>query len=293
MNTNFLDRCSRDVLLSTISTFGIGGRARWLFRAHTTEDLQSALAFASKEACPYIVIGRGSNCLFADEGFPGLVIQNRVATFVDHGDGSVESGAGYSFASLGVATARAGWGGLEFAAGIPGSVGGAVWMNAGCHQQQTHHALVWVDYVEASGDVVRLKKEDLVFGYRYSSFHFLQGAIARVGFQLVRDEEVLARQEELMSYRKCTQPYRERSAGCVFRNPPGASAGRLIEEVGLKGMRIGGAEVSSVHANFIVNKGRATAGDVIALMTLVRDTVAEKKGVLLENEIRCIRIDPR
>ena len=277
-----------DVPLSTLSTFGIGGRAKWLFRAERAEDLQDALRFVMREHYPFLVVGRGSNCLFPDEGFSGLVIHNRVETLKDVGDGCFEVSGGYSFPALGVKTAREGWGGLEFAGGIPGSVGGAVFMNAGANQQQIADTVAWVDYVDEAGDIIRLKREGLAFAYRSSSFQGRRGVIAAVGVQLKRDEGAAFRQQEMVAYRKKTQPYHDRSAGCVFRNPAGASAGRLIEEVGLKGKRIGGAEVSPVHANFIVNREKATAHDVIALMNHVRDVVAQRKGVWLESEIRCI-----
>lgn len=289
---NFLDRCASDVMLSTLSTFGIGGKARWLFRAERREDIQEALAFVGQTGCPYIVVGRGSNCLFSDEGFSGLVIYNRIETFRDLGDGRFEVGGGGSFPSLGLQTASRGWSGLEFAAGIPGSVGGAVFMNAASHQQQTQDALAWVDYVDERGTLIRLTKEELAFGYRYSSLQKAKGAIVEVGFVLRADRGAVVRQQEMLAYRKKTQPYRDRSAGCVFRNPPLASAGRLIEEAGLKGAKIGGAEVSHIHANFIVNRHQATARDVLALMNHVRDTVADKHGVRLESEIRCISPAP-
>jgi UDP-N-acetylmuramate dehydrogenase len=282
------DRCKQNVPLSTLSTFGIGGAALWLFRAEQKEDLQEALGFVSKEKCPFMVLGRGSNCLFSDEGFLGVVIQNRVNSFQDLGDGLFEVGGGVSFPSVGTRTARDGWGGLEFAVGIPGSVGGAVFMNAASHTQHTADSVAWVDYIDEQGAMVRLKREELSFGYRYSSLQNRRGAIAGVGFCLKRDETAILCQQEMVERRKRTQPIHDRSAGCVFRNPPGASAGALIEQAGLKGMVIGGAEVSRVHANFIVNRHGATARNVIDLMNHIREVVAQKTGVLLESEIRIV-----
>ena len=284
----FHDRCKRNVPLSTVSTFGIGGPAHWFFRAERTEDLQDALRFVSQEKCPFIVVGRGSNCLFSDEGFAGVVIHNRVADFQDLGEGLLEVGGGYGFPQLGIKTAREGWSGLEFAAGIPGTVGGAAFMNAGSHKQQVSDTVTWVEYVDEEGDLVRLKKEDLSFGYRYSSLQNRRGVVAGIGFQLKKDEDSHRRQQEMVEYRKRTQPIQDRSAGCVFRNPPGNSAGSLIEQAGLKGKTFGGAEVSKVHANFIVNRDRATARDVIGLMNHIREVVAEKNGIWLESEIRII-----
>jgi UDP-N-acetylmuramate dehydrogenase len=286
---DFFDRCTKDVPLSTISTFGIGGPAQWFFQALRTEDLQEALRFVSQERCPFLIIGKGSNCLFPDEGFPGIIIQNRIDIFVERGDGVFEVGGGYPFPMLGLKTVREGWGGLEFAVGIPGSAGGAVFMNAGAHKQQTADTVAWVDYVDESGSIVRLLRDELSFAYRHSSLQTRKGAVARVGFQLKKDEEAKIRQQEMVDYRKKTQPYQDRSAGCVFRNPPGMSAGSLIEQSGLKGKRIGGAEVSPVHANFIVNREGASAEDVLKLVNYVRQVVAETKGVWLESEIRMIQ----
>lgn len=284
----FYERCKNNVPLSTLSTFGIGGPARWLFRAKTKEDLQEAFLFVSHENCPFIVLGRGSNCLFSDKGFSGIVIQNRVETFSPSSEGIFEVGGGYSFVALGMKTANDGWSGLEYAVGIPGSVGGAVFMNAGAHKQQAADSVAWVDYLDESGNCVRMQREELMFGYRSSSFQEKKGIIVSVGFSLKKDDGASARQQLIIEQRHKTQPYTERSAGCVFRNPPGSFAGQLIEEAGLKGKRIGGAEVSTIHANFIVNKGGATAQDVLDLVNYIREVIFNTKGVLLQSEIRCI-----
>jgi UDP-N-acetylmuramate dehydrogenase len=282
----FTDRCESGVFLSSISTFDIGGPAALLFRAQSVEDLQEAMHYVATTQTPYLVVGRGSNCLFPDSGFSGLVIVNRVEGVCDEGRGRFIAGGGARFPSLGLQTARGGWTGLEFAAGIPGSIGGAVCMNAGAQGQQTGAAVVAVDYVDERGDLVRLERGDLSFGYRSSSFRGKGGIIASVTFQLPYDEQALKRQREMVEYRMRTQPT-ERSAGCVFRNPPGLSAGRLIDEAGLKGRRIGGAEVSPLHANFIINRGGATAADVRALIEIVRSEVSERSGVHLDCEVLC------
>ena len=283
---DFKDRCEAGVCLSSLSTFGIGGPVALLFRAQSVEDLQEAMHFASTTQTPYLVVGRGSNCLFPDDGFPGLVIQNRLETVTDEGGGRFVAGGGARFPALGAQTARDGWGGLEFAAGIPGSVGGAVCMNAGAQGQQAGSVVVSVDYIDKQGSLIRLDCRDLSFGYRSSSFRGKGGIIASVTFQLSPDEGAFERQKQMIEYRKRTQPS-DRSAGCVFRNPPGLSAGRLIDEAGLKGRRIGGAEVSSLHANFIVNRGEATAADVRSLIEVVRSEVFERSGVRLECEVIC------
>jgi len=282
----FASRCEADLPLSAISTFGIGGPAALLFRARTVADLQEAMRFVSEKKIPHLVVGRGSNCLFPDGGFPGLVILNRLEEVREEGGGRFVAGGGVPFPAIGVQTARAGWGGLEFAAGIPGSVGGAVCMNAGAQGQQTGAVVESVQYVDVQGDLRTLSRSDLSFDYRSSSFRGKGGVIASATFSLCKDEHALERQKEMIEYRKRTQPA-DRSAGCVFRNPPGLSAGRLIEEAGLKGKKIGGAEISSVHANFIVNRGGATAADVIALIGIVRSEVCARTGVSLDCEVIC------
>ena len=283
---DFKDRCETGVCLSSLSTFGIGGPAALLFRAQGVEDLQEAMHYVSTTQTPYLVVGRGSNCLFPDNGFSGLVVLNRLEEVVDEGEGRFVVGGGARFPALGAQAAKEGWTGLEFAAGIPGSVGGAVCMNAGAQGQQTGAVVASVEYIDKHGTLVRLDGKDLSFGYRSSSFRGKGGVIASVAFQLSADEEAFERQKQMVEYRKRTQPS-DRSAGCVFRNPSGMSAGRLIDVAGLKGRRIGGAEVSSLHANFIVNRGGATAADVRSLIEVVRSEVLEHSGVHLECEVIC------
>ena len=158
-------------------------------------------------------------------------------------------------------------------------------MNAGASGQQTGAVVEAVDYIDEQGDLHDLR--DLSFGYRSSSLRGRGGIVASVTFQLRKDERALERRKEMVEYRKATQP-KDRSAGCVFRNPPGLSAGRLIDEAGLKGRRIGGAEVSPVHANFIVNRGGATAADVRALIEVVRSEVLARSSVSLDCEVICL-----
>jgi len=283
----FLSECREGVFLSAFSTFGIGGAARFFFEPKKVEDLQKAFRWAFTTGTEVLVVGRGSNCLFADDGFDGLVIKNSVAHCKEE-SGTFSVGGGYSFSRLGVQSARSGLGGLEFAAGIPGTVGGAVYMNAGAHGQCTADIVSFVDYVNEKGERISVSGETIEFGYRYSSFQHLKGAIASVDMTLNLFPEAFERQKEMLKRRKGTQPYHERSAGCSFRNPPGTSAGKLIEEAGLKGVQIGGAQISTMHANFIINTGGAKASDVIHLLDHVREMVYRKTGVLLEPEVRII-----
>jgi UDP-N-acetylmuramate dehydrogenase len=274
-------------LLSELSTFGIGGPARSFIEINEVEELCAVITLAYQQKLPYIVIGKGSNCLFDDKGFDGLVILNKIS-FMRHEEAEVYVGAGYSFSLLGTQTARKGYSGLEFASGIPATVGGAIYMNAGANGAETADVLIGVEYVSEEGDLLFLKREEIEFSYRTSSFQKKKGAIAAGKFCLKFADDARQKQLAIIAYRTQTQPYGDKSVGCVFRNPVNISAGTLIEQCGLKGKRIGGAEVSLVHANFIVNKDRATAKDVLELAEFVRNTVKEKTTVELEMEVRAI-----
>jgi UDP-N-acetylmuramate dehydrogenase len=280
-----------DQPLSEFSTFGIGGPARYFIEIGEIEQMQEAILYCKREKLPYLVIGKGSNTLFDDKGWDGLVILNKIA-FCRQEGGSFAVGAGYSFSLLGVQTARKGWSGLEFASGIPGSVGGAVYMNAGASGVETFSVLSQVHYISEEGEVLVFPKEKLEFGYRFSSFQKMKGAIVAAQFILNPSKEARQKQLEIIDYRTSTQPYGEKSAGCVFRNPSTGSAGALIENCGLKGMTVGGAKVSPLHANFIVNFGNASAKDVMELASLIQKTVKEKSGIKLEMEVRYIPHQP-
>jgi len=275
-------------LLSELSTFRIGGPARFFLEVKTIEEMQQAIRHCFSHKLSYFILGKGSNSLFDDRGYNGLVILNKISFSEDDGAGKFHVGAGYSFSLLGAQTARKKWAGLEFASGIPGSVGGAVYMNAGANGHETKDTLVDVTYVTEDGEVVILPKDQLEFSYRFSSFQNKKGAIVSATFQLLPSEEARAKQLKIIDYRTQTQPYGEPSAGCVFRNPQGNFAGALIEKSGLKGKQLGGALVSPMHANFIVNGGNATAKDVLNLASSVKESVKEKTGCDLEMEIRYI-----
>lgn len=278
-------------LLSSLSTFGIGGPAKYFFEARSTEQLQEAIIYCSKKKMRYMILGKGSNCLFDSRGFNGLIIANRIDFLKQEKEGLFHAGAGYSFSLLGSQTARWGYSGLEFASGIPGSVGGAVFMNAGANGKEACETLCMVEYIDEEGCLHVLKKEDIHFSYRSSSFQTMRGAIAGASFELILSKDAREKQLNIIAYRKKTQPYGEMSAGCVFRNPSCGHAGALIEQCGLKTVSIGGAKISPIHANFIVNEGNATSDDVLALIDRVKEKVRLEKGIELISEIRCIPFD--
>jgi len=277
----------KDKILAPYSTFGIGGPALLFCTVTTIEQMREVIIDCKRQNLPFIVLGKGSNCLFDDRGFNGCVVLNKIC-FVEFDYPSVRVGAGYSFSLLGVQTARSGYQGLEFASGIPGSVGGAIYMNAGANGAETEKYLSDVSFMNEEGILTLYQRHELNFGYRSSEFQQMQGAIVAATFKLEPHEESRKKQLEILSYRKRTQPLSEKSAGCVFRNPSNASAGALIEKSGLKGKRIGGAEVSTLHGNFIINKEGARAEDVLALVHHVREVVREKTGCDLGVEIRVI-----
>lgn len=273
--------------LKDLTTFGIGGPAKYFVEATSIDQLSEIICYCCEKNLRYLVLGKGSNILFSDEGYNGVVILNKVH-FCEEEKGIFNVGAGYSFSLLGSQTARKGWAGLEFASGIPGSVGGAVYMNAGANGGETFQYLTEVTYINEKGKIEILPKGKLQWGYRMSSFQTLKGAIAAARFHLIPSTEARARQLKIIDYRTKTQPYGDMSAGCVFRNSTHATAGALIEESGLKGFSIGGAEVSLLHANFIVNRNDAKAQDVLDLAAHVKKVVHEKTGCDLEMEIRVI-----
>jgi len=267
--------------LSEFSTFGIGGPIHLFAEVSTIDEMQQAFQIN----LPKMILGKGSNCLFSDEGFKGLVILNKI-DFCRWKESEVSVGAGYSFSLLGAQAARKGLSGLEFASGIPATVGGAVWMNAGANGHETCESLQSVQFFD--GMLREYKRTELTFGYRSSPFQKMDGVILSATFSLTPDPNARKAQLQIIDYRMKTQPLKEKSAGCIFRNPQGASAGALIEKCGLKGFCVGGAKVSEIHANFIVNHNLATAKDVKELIRLVQEKVLEQTGTLLEPEVRMI-----
>lgn len=268
--------------LSEFSTFGIGGPIRAFVEVSSIEEMEEAYQID----LPKMVIGKGSNCLFDDRGFDGLVILNKI-DFCHWAEKSVTVGSGYSFSLLGVQTARKGFSGLEFASGIPATVGGAVFMNAGANGKETSSSLQSVLFFDGKKKT-EFAREELHFGYRISPFQKMSGVILSATFSLEPSIEARKSQLQIVEYRMKTQPLKEKSIGCIFRNPPGQSAGALLDRCGLKGTAVGGAKISEIHANFIVNHAGATSKDVKELIRLVQEKVLKQTGVCLEPEIRMI-----
>jgi UDP-N-acetylmuramate dehydrogenase len=273
--------------LSSLCTLGIGGPAKFYLEIKQIDAMQEAIRYCNSENIPFLVIGKGSNCLFDDRGFNGCILHNKI-DFLNQTDNRFHVGAGYSFSRLGTHTAKLNFSGLEFASGIPASVGGAVFMNAGANGSETKDCLISVDFIDGEGNLHAYLREDLEFSYRQSSFQHMRGAIVGATFSLKENDEARAKQMEIIHYRKQTQPYSDKSAGCVFRNPTDVSAGKIIEECSLKGQGVGSARVSTLHANFLINQDTATAAEFKELISLVQHTVQLKTGTALECEIRMI-----
>lgn len=288
----WMKKFERGRLLKDLSTFGIGGPADYFIEVRDIPAMQSLMVFCHTKNIPYFHLGKGSNLLFDDQGFSGLIIANRIQ-FLNKIDETLwHAGSGYSFSLLGTQTARQGLTGLEFASGIPGSIGGAVFMNAGANGKETSQSLTSVDVVDENGSFFTIAKEELNFSYRSSTFHEKPWVIVGATFRLEKSMEAREKQLEIIQYRKKTQPYNAMSAGCLFRNPACAHTGALIEKCGLKGKMIGGAQVSTLHANFVINTGSATSADVLELITHIKEQVKATTGYDLQMEVRFIPYRP-
>ena len=277
----------RDIPLSDHTYIGIGGPARVLIEPETIKDLAWAIGRLHQEQVPFDVLGAGSKLLVADAG-PSFV----VVSCAGLGDvpiveeTSVRAGAGFSVPRLTQRLQKAGLSGIEFAEGIPGSVGGAVRMNAGWHEGEFGAHVRSLIVVTRHGDIERLDCGPGFFEYRKSP-GLGDAIVAEATLELTPDDpaRIAERMKGFRDHRVKSQPTGERNAGCMFKNPQGDAAGRLIDASGLKGMRVGAAEVSPIHANFFINLGGATAADVRGLIDLVRERVRQATGILLEPEV--------
>ncbi len=273
------------------SWYRIGGTARYFLEVTDEGPVAELIARLTRDQIPYVVIGAASNTLFKTGEVPGLVIKLATEHWQVDGD-LVSASAGTLMPRLALESAKAGRAGLEFGAGVPGSVGGSVFGNAGAFGREIKDALSTVDVMAPDGRRQVLGNAGCRFAYRDSLFKQARPGWLIVGatFTTTTDEpeRVRARIKAVQKHRRDTQPIEQRSLGSTFKNPPGDSAGRLIEAAGLKGRRLGGAEISRKHANFIVNLGGATADDVLALMAEMRDRVREQFGIELEPEVRVV-----
>ncbi len=279
----------RDEPLDRHSQYGIGGPADWYLRVRDGAQLSGLMWRCHEEGVPVTVIGAGSNSLVLDGGIRGLVVELPRGRLRQISDEVVELPGGGMLPRAALDCAARGLGGLEFGIGVPGTCGASVRGNAGAFGVEIKDVLVDCDALAPDGSRQTLGAAELGFAYRSSRLkHDLAGHVvvaARLRVHVDLAEVVRALTDAIQAERRATQPYNERSLGSMFTNPPGDHAGRLIDAAGLKGARVGGAEVSLKHANFVINAGGATAADVLALCDLIQRTVAERFGVHLVPEI--------
>ncbi|AFY51010.1 UDP-N-acetylmuramate dehydrogenase [Nostoc sp. PCC 7524] len=281
------------VLLSAYTSYRVGGAAEWYVAPRNLEALQASLKYAKEHNLRITTLGAGSNLLVSDRGLPGLVIGTRHLRYshFDPHTGLLTVAAGESIPSLAWAAAQLGWQGLEWAVGIPGTVGGAVVMNAGAHNSCMAQILVSAEVLSPDGTLETLTPSELGYAYRTSLLQGSDRIVTQATFQLqpgADPAQVLANTKQHKQHRLSTQPYNFPSCGSVFRNPNPYAAGWLIEQAGLKGYQIGGAQVAHLHANFIVNRGGAKASDIFHLIRHIQYEVQERWSICLEPEVKMI-----
>lgn len=284
-------RLAADVSMADRSTFQIGGPADIYFEPADAREIEQVARFCSSRDIPLTVLGNGSNVLVSDRGIRGVVlaITDRMAGITFNGT-QIVAEAGIRLASLAAAAARQGLAGLEFASGIPGTLGGAILMNAGAYDQCMADVVVLTEYLDEKMEHRTFVGPQHRFDYRCSAFCDQPGIILRACLKLSEDDPqaIFARIADLSARRRASQPLDLPSAGSAFKRPAGHYAGKLISDCGLKGCRVGNAQVSEKHAGFIINLGQGSAADTRALMEKIRREVAGKTGVWLEPEVRFI-----
>ena len=289
-NRNAPSKLRFDEPLSKHNYFGIGGNAAAYFEVSTPDELAYVAQLKKRSSVPVAIIGRGSNLLVNDDGYPGIVIR-LIGEFnqLEFNRNRVDVGAGVSLPRLSKTAASHGLSGAEFALGIPGSVGGALIMNAGAWGSSFGDLVEHVQVMTDEGKLMDLSHDEAQFNYRHSG---LKPYFCVTGATLTLTpgdaEEVDNLMQDLYNQKITSQPFAEENAGCMFKNPPGHSAGKLIDECGLKGHRIGGAEVSKIHGNFILNLDDATAHDVLSLVRHIQAHVKQERGVDLEMEVQLL-----
>jgi UDP-N-acetylmuramate dehydrogenase len=287
-----IGKVKRNERLSQHTTMKIGGPADIFIEPASLENIQKVMTFLKERQIPWRAIGRGSNLLVSDKGIEGVVI--KLSSGLDHltiNDSKITVGGGHSLVSLSTLISKKGLSGLEFASGIPGSVGGSVYMNAGAHGSDISKILTKAHILFDDGSMEWLSKDEMEFTYRTSVLQKKRpGIVLEAEFQLTKGDKtaIVSQMQKNKDYRKETQPWNFPCAGSIFRNPLPNYAGKLIEDAGLKGFQIGGAKISEMHGNFIVNAGNATAKDVLDLIQYIKDTILNLYGIKMETEVEII-----
>jgi UDP-N-acetylmuramate dehydrogenase len=279
--------------LADYTSYRVGGEAQWFTQPQNLNQLQEVFSWWQGQKIPLTLLGAGSNLLISDQGLPGLVISTRYlrSSSFDLDNYQITAAAGEPLPKLAWRAAKRGWQGLEWAVGIPGTVGGAVVMNAGAHSSCIADCLHSVLVLNPDGNLETLTKEQLGYSYRTSALQGSERLVVSATFRMnpgFESQEIMALTTHNLHHRKNTQPYDKPSCGSVFRNPKPYAAGWLIEQKGLKGYRIGEAEVSQLHANFILNRGQAQAADIFRLIRHVQEEVSHAWSLLLEPEVKIL-----
>lgn len=283
-----------DESMARHTTFRIGGNADVFVLPASIEELLAVLKLAKRYSVPLTVLGNGSNVLVRDGGIRGAVVSfGKPFSYIEMEGAHIKAGAGAMLGTVSLFAANHALSGLEFAVGIPGSLGGAVFMNAGAYDGEMSQVISEVTAVTPEGEIRRYRTKEMDFSYRHSVFQQNGHIICEIELTL-RESKAAAIQEKMAEFtrrRMEKQPLDKPSAGSTFKRPPGFFAGTLIDEAGLKGFTVGGAQVSGKHAGFVINKGGATAADVLSLIEEIQRRIEEKNGIRLTPEIRIIGED--
>ena len=278
-----------DEPMSKHTTFRVGGPADYLVNVENADEIEQVISLCKEKKVPYYILGNGSNLLVGDKGYRGVVIQIfRSMNHIKVEDGVLTAQAGALLSKIASVALDAELTGFEFAAGIPGTLGGAVVMNAGAYGGEMKDVLLEVTVLDADGNVLVIPKENLELGYRTSIVAKKGYIVLEAKIQLSSGDKaaIRARMDELKEQRVTKQPLEFGSAGSTFKRPEGYFAGKLIQDTGLRGFRVGDAQVSEKHCGFVINRGNATAAEIVDLMTQVADKVEEKFHVRLEAEVK-------
>ncbi len=280
----------KNISLSNFTTWRIGGPAEWIAQPKNIEEIKYLINWVYKKKIPCNIIGAGSNLLINDKGIKGLTIcmRNFKGIQIDQSSEIIEVLSGEMLPTLARKAAASGLHGLEWAVGIPGTIGGAVVMNAGAQEHCISNYLESITTLSLTGEYKIMKVKDLNFGYRYSLLQNEKLIVisARLKLETGHADKIRRVTSENLNHRLKTQPYQEQTCGSVFRNPEPLKAAKLIEELGLKGFRLGGAEISKIHSNFIINSNKASSYDVRELIQYIQKRVFNSYGILLETEVK-------
>ena len=276
--------------MSRHTTFRAGGEADWYVLPENVAELKSTISELLESGTPYYIVGNGSNLLVSDKGYRGVIIGMERFCSINVDNRTIRAGSGALLSRIAKEALKNGLTGLEFASGIPGSLGGAVSMNAGAYGSEIRDVIDSATVLTKDGRVMILEKEELGLSYRRSVISEKDYVVLEASFTLPQGdpEEIKVRMDELAAKRKDKQPLEFPSAGSTFKRPEGYFAGKLIEDAGLKGFSIGGAQVSEKHAGFVINRGQATASELYRLFQEIRKRVSDQSGVQLELEVKLL-----